>query len=40
MVSDRPSWASGHGDLFDGNMCDSGCHFDGPVDYIDIWGLQ
>jgi hypothetical protein len=41
LVSSNPAWASGHADILkpDGT-CDKGCHFDGPIDYIDVWELQ
>lgn len=42
MVSSDPSWATGHADILlstDINMCDGGCHFDGPIKYIDFWQL-
>lgn len=41
MVSSDYSWATGHTDLMDPvTSCDGGCHFDGPVLYIDVWILQ
>jgi hypothetical protein len=43
MVSNNASWATGHADLLNPGStptCDGGCHFDGPVRYIDVWKLQ
>jgi hypothetical protein len=41
MVSNNYTWATGHADLMSlGPQCDGGCHFDGPVKYIDVWKLQ
>ena len=49
FVSSDPNWASGHIDIIMtpwGNpnpICDNGqggCHFDGPIEYIDVWNLH
>lgn len=43
MVSSNYNWATGHADiLFPNATCDpnGGCHFDGPIRYIDVWKLQ
>jgi hypothetical protein len=43
MVSNDYTWATGHADLLNPGStptCDGGCHFDGPVRYIDVWKLQ
>lgn len=40
MVSNKQSWGSGHADIIDNSTCATGCHFDGPVSFIDIWVLQ
>ena len=41
MVSNNPNWATGHADLMNSTpTCDGGCHFDGPVKYIDVWILK
>lgn len=40
MVSNNSNWATGHADLISSATCDGGCHFDGPIRYIDIWKLN
>lgn len=41
LVSDRPAWSSGHADLlYDNATCGVECHFNGPIDWIDVWILQ
>jgi len=41
MISNDPSWSSGHADILLGNLtCAAGCYFQGPVQYIDVWVLD
>jgi hypothetical protein len=41
MVSNNPDWATGHADLMNSaTTCDGGCHFDGPIRYVDVWKLR
>ena len=43
MVSNNFNWAAGHPDLIKSApepICDGACHFDGPVQYIDVWKLH
>lgn len=41
LVSDNLIWSSGHADLlYDDGTCGVKCHFDGPIDWIDVWILQ
>jgi len=41
LVSYNYSWATGHADLmYSTPVCDGGCHFDGPIKYIDVWKLK
>lgn len=41
LVSSDSGWGTGHCDLINNNCtCGNSCHFDAPIDYIDIWELQ
>ncbi len=41
MVSSNPYWSTGHCDILQSNTtCINNCHFEGPIQYIDIWKLN
>lgn len=44
MVSYNSNWASGHADIINNSICESGCHFQdnpsAPIEFIDIWILD
>ena len=40
LTSSDPAWASGHADIFFEMLCSAGCHYDGPVESIDVWVLD
>lgn len=41
MISTNPAWSTGHCDLLQpNNTCINSCHFEGPIQHIDIWILN
>lgn len=40
MTSTNLNWSSGHCDLlFNNSTCLNNCHFEGPINYVDVWIL-
>ena len=40
LNSSNNSWATGHADKFFEAICSAGCHYNGPIESIDIWVLD
>lgn len=40
LNSSNASWSSGHADILFETLCSAGCHYNGPIESIDIWVLD